>query len=117
MPEVTRYKNNMEDKSAVTAVLVQTVPKDTVNSLKYGSFIIQVRVLDENGFTVNGAPVTMSISNNLAGDSIDKVIDTLETPKSTDYYTSFEYIPTTKGTKTLTFTSGELTTDLEIVVS
>ncbi len=112
----TQITNTMEDKSAVTSEIIKTSPVDKENSVPYGSYTIRLRVLDESGKTVNGAPVTIDAPSNAGGDEKQKTIDTRETPSSLDYYTSFEYVPTTKGKKTLTFTSGNLTNTLEITV-
>lgn len=118
-----------EDKSAITASIIRTVDADPVNSIPFGTYIIQVRVLDSSGKSTCGTfcddprndnavkiPVVMSAPDNVEGETVNRIIDTRETPSSTDFYRDFQYIPKTKGKKTVTFTSGNLTTSLDIVV-
>jgi hypothetical protein len=69
--------------------------------------IIRVRVFDSEGKTVNGAQVTMD-------GIVTRNIDTRETPESTDYYTSFSYMPKNAGDATVVFTSGSLSTSLSV---
>lgn len=119
----------MEDKSGITVNIVNTTEKDVINSVPFGTYTIRVRVLDTDGNSTCGTycdnprdvnatkvPISMNAPDNQGGDIVEKVIDGKETPKSKDYYTSFLYVPTKKGNKNLTFTSGDLTKDLEINV-
>lgn len=104
------------DQSAVTAEVISTAPADPVNGIPHGIYTIRVRVLDAAGKTVNRASVAMNAPGNAEGAQKTKTIDTRETPESTDYFTSFSYVPMQTGTNTLVFTSGALSTSLSVSV-
>lgn len=95
------------DQSKISAEVIKTLAPDPVNGLPYGMIIIRVRVFDSEGKTVNGAQVTMD-------GIVTRNIDTRETPESTDYYTSFSYMPKNAGDATVVFTSGSLSTSLSV---
>lgn len=104
------------DQSAVTAEVISTAPADPVNGIPHGIYTIRVRVLDASGVTVNGASVTMNAPGNIEGAQKTKTIDTLQTPESSDYFTSFSFVPSEAGQHTITFSSGNLSTSLEVSV-
>jgi len=99
------------DKSAIT-VENEGQQGPATDQMPYKQFYLKVRVLDENGNTVNQAPVSMTVN----GQTENAKIDTKETPQSIDYYHTFSFAPQTSGDTSITFTSGNLSTTTTITV-
>ena len=97
---------------SISAEIVHIAPADVQNSVPHGIYVIRARVLDADGNTTPGVPITMTAD----GVSKQKTIDTRATPESSDYYTSFEYIPESAGAKTIDFASGNTSFSLSVNV-
>lgn len=96
-----------------------------------GSFNWRVSVLDQYGAYLQGQNVSADLPDDaripwnellsreedkLTNPNLHKVTDAQSGFKTKDWGTSFEYIPTTSGAKTITFTSGGLTEIVEVTV-
>lgn len=75
-----------------------------------GVFLFKTRVLDANGDTINGAPISLKIGDA----SEDRKIDTRMTLQDSDYFHTFTEIIAT--TTTILFTSGDLTKEVTVVI-
>lgn len=112
-PAIIQTKVMDQSKADIIIVESSDAKIDAVNGIPYGTYFFQVRILDSNGNPVKGVPVSMTID----GKTINRTIDTAPTIGSVDYYTTFQYIPTSTGDKDATFASGDLTKDLTFSVS
>ena len=82
----------------------------TQNGSPFGEWVYKVVLHDKKGNIVSGANVHLDAPN----DNINPWFD--ETLNRASENALFSYIPTTAGTKTLTFTSGSLSKTVTIVV-
>lgn len=104
----------MQIATTIVATLDSVSEIDSHNGIPYGIRTIKVIVQDGENNSISGAPITMTID----GVSIDKTLDTKATLQKDDkdYYTKFDYNPTTTGDKTAVFTSGDITQEFDFTV-
>jgi hypothetical protein len=105
---------------AITAEVIDHSSPDAHNGLPFGTYTIKVQVFDKDGKLVTLASDTavhMDAPDNLAGAETDAYIDTRASLQDPSTYHSFQYSPQVAGAKTLTFTSGDLSVPLSIVVA
>lgn len=94
----------------------QFLVRDPAGNRPYGIFVYRVRVFDENGNTVQNAPVSMDAPGNVGNEEISATTNTIAGTGSTDYFKDFQYVPQATGTPTLTFTSGDLSATTSVTV-
>lgn len=102
-----------EDLSGVTAFIYNHTEEA---SYPHGVFAVQVSLLDSNGKYVKDATFQLSVSDNLIENETERNVDGRTTVKANDWNTRFRYAPSSPGSKTLTFTSGDFTKTLTIEV-
>lgn len=108
-----------ENFPAITAEVIDKSPADPANGIPFGTWTIMVKVYDVDGNLVSLAsktPVDMSAPDNLDGTPKKAVIDTQVSKEDPSTYHNFLYTPVTAGTKSLSFTSGNLSAPLSIEV-
>lgn len=110
------------DKSEIL-VSIGKIVRDSINSEQpYGEFPVDVSVLNPDGTYSRNAPVTFlkpSDDANYGNVHIvdnDRINSCQSSAKDSICSVAYGYIPTTPGTKELTFTSGGLTKTVELVV-
>lgn len=107
---------NSIDLSAMTVSLIAT--SSPRSNAPYGTFSFKIIVLDKNGKNVKDATVNWNVTDNRYTDQDSMVKKTSNSSGITldNYWAEFWYIPTTSGSKTITFTSGNLSTSTTIEV-
>lgn len=129
VPIIPSVKVMPIDQSKVTAEVINHLEADVKGGQPFGTYTIRARVLSPDGKPNGGTfvtnprdehatkiPIVMTSPNNAYGLIKEAIIDTNETTSSKDYYHDFSYAPTQSRSVTLTFTSGNLSTDLSLVV-
>lgn len=96
-----------QDLSGITVVLAsQSTLRDPIDSEPYGAYGFIASVLDSSGNSVRNAAVVMSdgVQASKTATSTTNALD----GKLMGWIANFEYVPLSLGTKTITFTSGNL---------
>lgn len=103
------------DLSGIT-IIKQTAVKDSsfTNAPNRTYYYFQVGVLNAAGKNVKLAEIRMSAQDN--GDSLGNKVHETDTGNGTNWYTTFEYQPTSLGNKSITFTSGSFTKVVQVEV-
>ncbi len=120
------------DKSAV--IITEKASGAITADMPHGSFSFWVGVLDSNGKNIQNASITMNAPGNMEGangscapsaagypgcnDSgglYTRTANQQSTTNAGDWTGAFVYYPTTAGTKTVTFTSGNLSNSITVV--
>lgn len=105
----------MEDKSEIVVTLVSTSKPDAINSMPFGEYGYNVAVLNSEGKNIEMAEITFVGEDNVYPQKTRKA-DSISATGMKDWTGTFSYAPTSKGMKTLTFTSGTLTKTLTLDV-
>lgn len=125
MPQISQAK--------ITVDQSYDAGRDPVNGIPFGQYTFRVQVLDDNGVPTCGTfcenprdpnavkiPVTMSVDGDTdpaSGNFDSRFINAKDGADSTNYYTSFGYVPTEAGDHTVVFTSGTFTKEVDINVA
>lgn len=91
---------------------------DSVNNTPYGNYTVRVSVLDSSGNYTRNELIVMDAPDNIyknTGDT-EKYPNAISTNNGNDWFAGFSYVPTSLGSKTLTFTSGNLTKSITIEI-
>ena len=104
------------DKSGIVVVLTSKNDPDEKANMPYGAYNYSVSILDKDGNGTEKAAVTLTSQDNLYGNTVIQEARGKTTNEAKDWFTGFQYIPTSKGDKILTFTSGSHTKTINLSV-
>jgi len=119
------------DKSEIVVLTTKSLP-DPAGGMIYGAFNFKITVLNKDGKSAFGTPVKVSFPSDAIyprnenktpeedlkdNSNINKTLNGKASDEAEHWYTSFQYIPATTGTKTITFTSGNLTKSVTVEVN
>ncbi len=106
----------MEDKSDIVITLVSQNSIDEVNNMPYGGWNYKVAVLDKDGKNIKDASITMTAQDNIYPEKTRNA-DAISATGMNDWTGSFGFVPTSKGSKQITFTSNGITKNIIVDVN
>lgn len=90
--------------------------KDKKSGLPHGQYFVKVAYKDAVGEYQHGMLVTFDRPDDKRDPQTIAPLDTQSEKRSKDWYHVFDYMPTSKGNKTLVFTCNGITTELKVNV-